>query len=207
MIKGWSTQSSTEVYRGPRLVVRRDEIRRADGSPGTYEYTEAVDGVRVLALDDRGRVALVAEDVYVCGLRLVLCPGGGCGADEDPEAAARRELREEAGIEADRIEPLTVMLRMPAGARTREHLYLATGLTVGEHRREPSEADMELHWVPLAEAVAMCGDGRITEAGTLVAVLLTAQRTTGPLPHQSADRPPSRPAPGTPGNATGTAAG
>ncbi|MFJ4679076.1 NUDIX domain-containing protein [Kitasatospora sp. NPDC088783] len=194
MIEGWTTQESVEVFRGQRVVVRRDTVRRADGSPGTYEYIESVDGVRVAALDDEGRIALVAENVHVCGLRLLMCPGGGCGADEDAEAAARRELREEAGIEAARIEPLTTMWRMPAGARTREHLYLATGLTVGEHRREPSEADMELHWIPLVEAVAMCGDGRITEAGTLAAVLLTAQRTTGPLPHQATDRAPSHPA-------------
>ncbi|QKW17844.1 NUDIX hydrolase [Kitasatospora sp. NA04385] len=196
MIEGWTTQSSTVVHRGRRMTVRRDEVRRADGSPGTYEYTEAVDGVRVLALDGRGRVALVAEDVYVCGLRLLLCPGGGCDPAEDPAAAARRELLEEAGIRAARIEPLTAMWRMPAGARTREHLYLATGLTVGEHRREASEADMELHWVPLAEAVAMCADGRITEAGTLAAVLLTAQRTARPLPHRATDRAPASPAPG-----------
>ncbi|MFD7729625.1 NUDIX domain-containing protein [Kitasatospora phosalacinea] len=191
MIENWITQSSAEVYRGRRLVVRRDEVRRGDGSPGTYEYTEAVDGVRVLALDDRGRVALVAEDVYVCGLRLLLCPGGGCGPAEDPAAAALRELLEEAGIRAARIEPLTTMWRMPAGARTREHLYLATGLTISEHQREASEADMELHWVPLTEAVAMCADGRITEAGTLAAVLLTAQRTTGPLPLRATDQAPA----------------
>ncbi|MEV6676364.1 hypothetical protein AB0N09_05765 [Streptomyces erythrochromogenes] len=42
---------------------------------------------------------------------------------------------------------------------------------------DTSEADMDLHWVALEEAVAMCGDGRITEAGTLAALLLTAQRT------------------------------
>nr|WP_237419051.1 NUDIX hydrolase [Kitasatospora sp. SID7827] len=176
MIEDWATEESTEVYRGRWVVVRRDTVRRPDGSPGSYEYTEAVDGVRVLALDDRGRIALVAEDVYVCGRRLLLCPGGGCGADEDPAAAARRELLEEAGIRAARIEQLTTMWRMPAGARTREHLYLATGLTVGEHQREASEADMELRWVPLEEAAAMCADGRITEAGTLTAVLLTARQ-------------------------------
>ncbi|MGW4890686.1 hypothetical protein ACWEQL_00225 [Kitasatospora sp. NPDC004240] len=76
MIEDWTTESSTEVYRGLRVVVRRDTVRRTDGSPGTYEYTESVDGVRVLALDDRGRVALVEEDVYVCGRRLLMCPGG-----------------------------------------------------------------------------------------------------------------------------------
>ncbi|MFC7965491.1 NUDIX domain-containing protein [Streptomyces cinereoruber] len=159
-------------------MVRRDSVRRADPSTGTYEYTESVDGVRVVALDDRGRIALVEENVYVCGQRLLMCPGGGCEPDEDPLAAARRELAEEAGIRAAEIEPLTKMWRMPAGARTREHLYLARGLSIGEHHRDASEADMQLRWVPLEQTVTMCCDGRITEAGTLAAVLLTAQRTT-----------------------------
>jgi ADP-ribose pyrophosphatase len=176
MINGWSTVSSTVQYTGVRVVVRRDSVRRTDQSLGTYEYTESVDGVRVVALDDRGRIALVEENVYVCGQRLLMCPGGGCEPEEDPRTAARRELLEEAGIRAAEIELLTTMWRMPAGARTREHLYLARGLSIGEHQRDASEADMELRWVTLEQAVAMCGDGRITEAGTLAAVLLTAQR-------------------------------
>ncbi|MEV7866633.1 NUDIX domain-containing protein [Streptomyces sp. NPDC088124] len=117
------------------------------------------------------------ENVYVCGQRLLMCPGGGCEPGEDPLEAARRALAEEAGIRASEVELLTMIWRMPAGARTREHLYLARGLSIGEHHRNASEADMELCWVALEEAVAMCGDGRITEAGTLAAVLLTAQRT------------------------------
>ncbi|WP_328664933.1 NUDIX hydrolase [Streptomyces sp. NBC_00328] len=176
MIDGWSTVSSTVRYKGVRVVVRRDSVRRTDQSLGTYEYTESVDGVRVVALDDRGRIALVEENVYVCGQRLLMCPGGGCEPGEDPWAAARRELAEEAGIRAAEVELLTMMWRMPAGARTREHLYLAWDLSIGEHHRDASEADMELRWVALEEAVVMCGDGRITEAGTLAAVLLTAQR-------------------------------
>lgn len=187
VIEGWTTLSTAIEFTGVRVVVRRDSVRRADQSLGTYEYTEAVDGVRVLALDDRGRIALVEENVYVCGLRLLMCPGGGCEPGEEPLVAARRELAEEAGIRAAAVEPLTTMWRMPAGARTREHLYLATGLTVGEHQRDASEADMDLRWVPLEEAVAMCGDGRITEAGTLAAVLLTAQRTWPPAPAADAD--------------------
>ncbi|AKL64175.1 hypothetical protein SSAG_01025 [Streptomyces sp. Mg1] len=178
MIDGWTTVSSTVQYTGAHVVVRQDSVRRTDQSMGTYEYTDSADGVRVVALDVRGRVALVEENVYVCGQRLLMCPGGGCQPGEDPLSAARRELAEEAGIRASEVEPLTMMWRMPAGARTREHLYLARGLSIGEHHRDPSEADMELRWVTLDEAVAMCSDGRITEAGTLAAILLTAQRTT-----------------------------
>lgn len=106
MIDGWSTVSSTVQYTGVRVVVRRDSVRRADQSLGTYEYTESVDGVRVVALDDRGRIALVEENVYVCGHRLLMCPGGGCQPDEDPLTAARREPEEGVtGIAKDRDAP------------------------------------------------------------------------------------------------------
>ncbi|KQV20838.1 NUDIX domain-containing protein [Kitasatospora sp. Root107] len=155
LIDGWTTLSSAVEFTGVRVVVRRDSVRRSDQSLGTYEYTESVDGVRVVALDDRGRIALVEENVYVCGQRLLMCPGGGC-------------------------------------ERTREHLYLARGLTVGEHHRDASEADMALRWVPLEEAVAMCGDGRITEAGTLAAVLLAARRTWSGAPAAGTDEATNR---------------
>lgn len=170
-------------------MVRRDSVRRTDQSMGTYEYTESADGVRVVALDDQGQIALVEENVYVCGERLLMCPGGGCEPGEDPLAAARRELAEEAGLHASDIEPLTMMWRMPAGARTREHLYLARGLRIGEHHRDVSEADMELRWVALDEAVAMCGDGQIIEAGTLTAILLTAHRIAPGHQHASEPKP------------------
>ncbi|MFE9558403.1 NUDIX domain-containing protein [Streptomyces sp. NPDC006692] len=134
-------------------MVHRDSIRRADQSLGTYEYTESADGVRVAALDGQGRIALVEENVYVCGQRLLMCPGGGCEPGETPLAAARRELAEEAGIHAAEVEPLTMTWRMPAGARTREHLYLARGLRIGDHHRDTSEADVELRWVALARPV------------------------------------------------------
>ncbi|MEU3904071.1 NUDIX hydrolase [Streptomyces goshikiensis] len=177
MIDGWSTISSTIQYEGARIVVRSDSVQRPDDSLGTYEYTESADGVRIAALDHRGQIALVEESIYVCGRRLLLCPGGGCEPGEDPLTAASRELAEETGIRAGEVELLTTIWRMPAGARTREHLYLARNLSIGEPRREPGERDMLLRWTALDEAVAMCRDGQITEAGTLATVLLAAQHT------------------------------
>jgi ADP-ribose pyrophosphatase len=67
------------------------------------------------------------------------------------------------------------MWRMPGGALTCEYLYLARDLTVGAPRREAREEDMTLHWMPLDEAVELCQSGRITEASTLTAILLTVR--------------------------------
>ncbi|MBF9071848.1 NUDIX hydrolase [Streptacidiphilus sp. NEAU-YB345] len=152
-----------------------DEVVRPNGSTGSYKYIALPDGVRVAALDEEGRLALLEEDVYVCGQRLLLLPGGGVEKGETPEQAAVRELAEEGGITAGDLRLLTRMRRMPANARTTEHLYLARDLQLGAPDREASEEGMTLRWTPLDEAVEMCGDGRITEAGTLAAILLTAQ--------------------------------
>ncbi|MEY9956763.1 NUDIX domain-containing protein [Streptacidiphilus sp. MAP5-52] len=188
--EGWTTLRTDTLHQGRRMSLLRDEITRPNGTPGAFVYLEQPDGVRVVALDDHNRVALIEEDVYVCGRRLLLVPGGGCETGEAPEQAAARELAEEAGITADKIRLLTPMWRMPASVRTREHLFLARGLHLGEPHRESTETDMTVHWTPLDEAAAMCRDGRITEAGTLTAILLTTLALADPsLPEShSGDR-------------------
>jgi ADP-ribose pyrophosphatase len=98
-------------------------------------------------------------------------------AGEDPETTARRELREEIGMDADDIELLTVFHNSAGMTDATTHVYLASGLrAVGSDHQGPEEHAMTVFELPLAEAFARVSNGTITDAKTVVGVLLAWQR-------------------------------
>jgi len=95
-------------------------------------------------------------------------------AGEGTEAVARRELVEEAGLQADHLQLLTEILPSPGMTDSITTLYLATGCTPVPHDRQgPEEEHMELVHLPLADAVEMVERGEIADAKSVVALLLT----------------------------------
>ncbi len=169
----WTIHTSRQVYEDPWVSLRQDQVTRPDGKPGTFCVVHIKPGVSVLALDDEGRVYLAEEFRYGVGRTTLEVVSGGRDADEDPLEAARRELKEELGIEAvdwvdlGPVDPFTSMVVSPA------RLFLARGLRFGEHDREGTE---QIHTVrmPLNEAVAAVMDGRITHAPSCTVILKAA---------------------------------
>jgi ADP-ribose pyrophosphatase len=97
--------------------------------------------------------------------------------DEPPETTARRELREEVGMEADDIELLTVFHNSAGMSDATTHVFLASGLRpVGADLQGPEEHAMTVFELPLAEARAGVMNGMITDAKTVIGVLLAWQR-------------------------------
>ena len=96
--------------------------------------------------------------------------GGGIDAGESPEAAARRELREELGITARELVDLGVCDPFTSVVVSPTRLFLARGLEFGETEREGTE-QIHCRRVELAEALAMVDDGRITHAPSCLAIL------------------------------------
>lgn len=96
---------------------------------------------------------------------------------EDASEVARRELVEEAGLRAGELEFLTEILPSPGMTDSITSIYLATGCTPTEHDRHGPEEDfMELLHVPLADAIEMVLDQRITDSKTVAGLLLTERR-------------------------------
>jgi 8-oxo-dGTP pyrophosphatase MutT (NUDIX family) len=160
------------VYKGKIVTVHRDTLRQ-NGHTVEREVVEHADSVAVVALDERSRVLLVRQYRHPVGELLWELPAGLLDApDEDPLAAARRELAEETGVRADRWEPLVEL--HPSPGMTGEHvrIFLARELSEGDVDREPDE-DLESAWVPLTEAVNRVRGGGITN-GLAVAGLLAA---------------------------------
>ncbi|MBZ4318393.1 NUDIX domain-containing protein [Streptomyces huiliensis] len=171
----WERLGSEVLYRGAHVTLHRDRVVQPDGAEGTYERLTIADGARVVAVDDVGWVALVEDAFAPVGRRLLHVPGGGVAAGEDPEAAAARECEEETGWRPGALRPLGVFHPLPSRTSAVTHLYLGTALRPGTVRRDPTEAGMRVCWMPLDEAVRVAGTGAVTEAGTVVALLMAAR--------------------------------
>jgi ADP-ribose pyrophosphatase len=171
----WKVRSTRDIYRDAWVSLKVDNVIRPDGKPGTYAVIALPPGTCVIAIDDHGIVHLTEEFRYAIGRPSIEGAGGGMDEGEDPLAAARRELREELGIEAAAWTPLGLLDTDTSIVRGPVHLFLAEGLTFGTSRHEGTEVIHPVR-MPLAEAVRAVGEGRIRHAPTCVALLQAAAR-------------------------------
>lgn len=170
--------SSELVYEGRVWDVRSDRVRYGD-TEIVRQYVAHPGAVAILALDDQERVLLIQQYRHPIRHRDWELPAGLLDVPgEDPAAAARRELAEEADLIAAQWEPLVSSWTTPGGNDELIQVFLATGISAAEsaHAREDEEADIRLEWVPLADAVAAVLDGRMRNGILAIGVLAAAQR-------------------------------
>ncbi len=175
MTNPWKTLTSRIAYENRWVRVREDTVVRPDGGEGIYGVVEMRPSVGVVALNAAREVVLVGQWRYPLGRYSWEIPRGGSMPEEsDLEAVARRELREETGVEAACWQRLGA-LDLNNGVTTDvEHLYLATDLRLGENRPDPEE-ELAVRWLPFEKAVAMVLSGEITEVCSVAALLMTAR--------------------------------
>ena len=165
---------SEAVYDGNLLHIRRDEVRLPNGVVSVREYNCHIGAVCIVPLTDDGRVLLEHQFRYATGEVITELPAGKLDApDEDPLAAAQRELREETGAAAEKWIPLGVFY--PAVAYSTEiiHMYAAVGLTFGETEMDEDEF-LETELVPLDAAVDAVLAGNIPDSKTQAGILRAA---------------------------------
>jgi ADP-ribose pyrophosphatase len=171
--------ASKQLYRGKIVTLNRDTVRFPDGS-----VTEEFDIVRhpgasaivPFMSDPQGddpQLLLLRQYRYAAGGYIYEIPAGRLDEGEDPAACAVRELKEETGCTAERMEPLTSMFTTPGFTDEVIHLFMATGLTHGESNREADEF-VDVVIVGLAEALQMIKTGEILDAKTALGILYAA---------------------------------
>jgi ADP-ribose pyrophosphatase len=162
--------ASREVYRNPWMVLREDDIRRPDGSPGIYAVVDKPMYALVIPYDGT-RFRLVEQFRYPVGARRWEFPQGTAPdlADLEPAALAERELREETGLRATSFEPLGQLDVAPGMSSQRGWVFLATGISEGPADREHEEQDMRSAWFPRRDVEQMMTDGVITDAQSIAA--------------------------------------
>jgi folate-binding protein YgfZ len=159
----------------PRFRVVRVPQPCRDGSVRERQVVLHPGSVVVLPLVAEDAVCLIEVLRVAVGQTLLELPAGTLDREESLAAAAARELKEETGYTAGRIEPAGAFWVSPGILRERMHLFVARDLTAGEQALEPGEM-IRTRVVAWRDAVAMCLDGRIEDAKTITGILMAEAR-------------------------------
>lgn len=162
--------ASREIYRNAWLVLREDDIRRPDGSPGIYSVVDKPTHALVMPYH-ANRFRLVEQFRYPVGARRWEFPQGTAPdlADVEPSELAERELREETGLRATSFEALGQLDALPGLTSQRGWVFLATGILEGEADREHEEQDMHSAWFSREEVERMIRSGVIVDSQSIAA--------------------------------------
>ena len=170
--------SSRRVYEGKVINVDRDTVSFPDGSIGELEMVRhpGASAVVPFLTDPRGddpQILLIKQYRYAAEDFIYEIPAGKLDGDEDPAVCARRELQEETGCTAERIEHVYSFYTTPGFTDERIHAFMATGLTRGDMKHEKDEF-MSLETVTLSRALELIKKGELRDAKTALAILYVA---------------------------------
>ena len=182
--ESWPVEESTDLFRDDWVMGQMAHPKPRPHHPGDEPIPPQVlqhpGSAGVVAMDVEQRVFCLRQYRHAARTRFVELPAGLCDVEgEDPLEVARRELREEAGLEAAEWVDLASTYSSPGISSEIMHFYLARELTPadrGDFVADHEEADMETLWVDFADLHAAVLDGRLRDGPTVLAVLLVAAK-------------------------------
>ena len=167
------------IFEGRVFSVTHDTVRLENGRQSTRDVVHHHGGAGIAALTDAGELVLVRQFRYATGGELIEIPAGKLEKDEDPFAAAQRELGEATGYTAAAYKDLGYIIPTCGYCTEKIYLYAAKGLALTGQHLDPDEF-VTVFTMPLDEAAARVLSGEITDSKTAVAVLkLKALRDAG----------------------------
>lgn len=165
----WSILDSEVVYENAWIRVRHDNVLTPAGAPGIYGVVEMNPAVGIVAIDTDLNTYLVGQFRYPQRAYSWEIPEGAGSSEEAVEVSARRELREETGLTAERWTSLGTTQTSNCVTDETAHFFLAEGLEQGDDDPDETE-DLEVRKVSFAEAMAMVRSGEIQDAMSIIAL-------------------------------------
>ena len=163
---------SEGIFRGKALNLQRESVRYPDGRVATIELIKHGGSVAIVPMDEKGVVWFVRQYRHPVGKMLLEIPAGTLEGGERPEDCAAREVREEIGMAADRLEKIGEFYVAPGYSSELMHIFFATKL-----RPDPLEQDaneyIQVEKFPVEQVYEMIGQGKIHDAKTIAAFSLT----------------------------------
>ncbi len=162
---------SEPLLQGRAFKVRRDYLKTPDGRETKLEIVEHGGSVVILPIDEKNNLLLVRQYRHAVGGNLLELPAGTRNGDEPFEACAAREIREETGMEAGKLQRIGEFYLAPGYSTELMGVFLATQL-----RSNPLQADedefLQVEKIPLKKAIEMAEQGDIPDAKSLAALFL-----------------------------------
>lgn len=164
---------SERLFEGRVFAIERDELRDVNGQLIVREVVRHPGGAGALPVFADGRVALVRQYRHPARRELLEIPAGKLEADESPETCAARELEQEIGWRAGRLEKLGEFFSTPGFCEEKLYVYLATDLEQTSQALDEDEL-VEIIYFPLPEALHLAQTGALEDSKTLLALLWAA---------------------------------
>lgn len=162
---------SETLMQGRAFKIRRDYLKTPDGRETKFEIIEHGGSVIIIPVDAEGNLLFVRQYRHAAGVDLLELPAGTRDGDEPFEECAAREIREETGMEAGKLQKVGEFFLAPGYSTEFMAVYLATDL-----KHNPLEADddefLSVEKIPVGEAVRRAERGGIPDAKSLAALLL-----------------------------------
>jgi ADP-ribose pyrophosphatase len=164
-------RSSRTVWSSPWFSIRQDEVVLPNGMPNAFNIVNHPGAVWVIPVTDAGEIVLIHQYRQTVNDWCWELPAGGLKFGMSLEGTARQELKEEVGGTAEALEKIGQFYTSNGISNEVAHLYLATGVTLGESDAEPAEA-LVVHTLPIAEVLRMARANEISDGPSTLALLL-----------------------------------